>query len=290
MASFDWYQGTIQRPIDDVLEVLSGLAPRLSLSHGRGLHGYATTSRLGNLDEGTVAAVWHGGTHAYPHAVISGQWAQPGAELIRLHFPLHTVSRIDVREDFEDEGAFDAIQAKLLVVAHEHRVKVDTKGDHLLTKRGRTTYLGSTKSAVMMRLYDKRAEVMAKLPPFGPERHIAAARLGYDVPDHWTRLEAQIRPATPAAKAELARTEPIDALGSAPWMREVWRSVCGLELSPIQVGRGYRLADDERAYRYMCLQYGSVLKRMQADLGSWECVGLQIGSDLSGQGPGGTPK
>lgn len=282
MASFDWYQGTIPKPVDDVLEVLAGLAPNLKISHSRGLHGYATTTTLGNLSHGAVAKVWHGGSHPYPHAVVTGEWAQPGAELIRVAFPLHTVSRIDVREDYTDEGAFDSIQAKLLVVAADHRVKVGTAGDHLLTKKARTTYLGSPSSAVRLRLYDKAAEVLSKLPPFGEERQRAYIRLGIVVPEHWTRLEAQIRPATKEAKAELARIEPVDALGCSTWMREVWRAVAGLDLKPIQVGRGYRVADDERAYAYLLAQYGGVLRRMHRDAGSWECVGLQLGSDLAG--------
>lgn len=280
MAAFDWYQATIPRPVDDVLEALAGLSPRLAIAHGRGMHGYATTTTLGNLTEGTVAKVMHGGSHPYPHAVLSGEWAQPGAELIRATFPLHTVSRIDVREDYTDEGAFDSIQAKLLTVAEAHRVKVGTAGDHLLTKAGRTTYLGATSSAVRMRLYDKAAEVLSKLPAFGVERTKAYARLGIEVPEHWTRLEAQIRPATKEAKAELARIEPVEALGSSTWMREVWRAVAGLDLKPVQIGRGYRVADDERAYRYLLAQYGGLLRRMKVDAGSWECVGLQLGEDL----------
>lgn len=280
MASFDWYQGTIPRPVDDVIEVLAGLAPRLAISHGRGMHGYASATMLGNLDEGTVAKVMHGGSHPYPHAILSGDWAQPGAELIRAEFPLHTVSRIDVREDYTEEGAFDSIQAKLLNVAAGHRVKVGTAGDHLLSMKGRTTYLGSTSSAVRMRLYDKAAEVLAKLPSFGEERQRAYARLGINVPEHWTRLEAQIRPATKEAKVELARIEPVEALGCSTWMREVWRQVAGLDLKPVQVGRGYRVQDDERAYRYLLSQYGGLLRRMKVDAGSWECLGLQLGEDL----------
>ena len=287
MSSFDWYQGTIPRPVDDVLEVLSALAPRLAISHERGMHGYASTTCLGNLDHGTVAKVWHGGTHPYPHAVVSGEWAQPGAELIRAEFPLHTVSRVDVRDDYIEEGAFDAIQALLLRVAKGHRVKVGTAGDHLLTKQGRTTYLGSPKSAVRMRLYDKRAEVMAQLPAVGDARQKAFLRLtkGEPFPDAWTRLEAQIRPATKEAKAEVAKLSPGQMWGCTPWTKEVVETMTGSELTSVQVARGYRVTDEERAYRFMLSQYGNVLRRMHADSGSWECVGLQLGEDLKG-GPG----
>jgi hypothetical protein len=79
----------------------------------------------------------------------------------------------------------------------------------------------------------------------------------------------------------MAGSEPLEILGCAKWMREVWRAVAGLELQPVQIGRGYRQTDDERAYRYMLAQYGGVIRRMRVDAGSWECLGLQLGHDLS---------
>jgi hypothetical protein len=274
MAAFDWYQGTVDAPVDDLISVLDGLATDLRISHQRGRQGYAHSTVLGNDAEGAVAQVWHGGTHSLPHFLCSGEWAQPGAELIRVAYPFkHTIARVDVREDFGDRDAFDRMQVQLLDVAKRHRIKVGTAGDHLLTKKGRTTYLGAPTSAVRMRLYDKAQELrdqLAKDP----------ARLA-TVPEHLARLEAQVRPQTRLSKAMVATMEPVEVLGSAKWMREVWRAVAGLDLQPVQVGRGYRQADDERAYRFLLAQYGGVLRRMQVDQGSWECVGLQIGSDLA---------
>jgi hypothetical protein len=187
---------------------------------------------------------------------------------------------MDVREDFIEEGAFDSIQPQLLAAARAHRVKVGTAGDHLLTMKGRTVYLGAPSSNVRMRLYDKREEVLSKLPPCGDARQKAYARLGMVVPDHWARLEAQIRPKTKEAKQAFAGIEPIEALGCTEWMREIWRGVAGLELQPVQVGRAWRQADDVRGYRYLLAQYGGLLRRMYSDQGSWECVGLQLGEDL----------
>ena len=278
MASFDWYQATVPRPVDDVLEALAGLSQGLQLSHERGMHGYAHTSVLGSYDEGSVARVMHGGTHQYPHAVLSGEWAQPGAELIRASFPEHSVSRLDVREDFGDAGAYDAIQAQLVGAAKRHRLTVGTAGDHLVTMRGRTVYLGAPSSSVRMRLYDKRAELLAKYATEGDRATVVKA---LHLPDELARLEAQIRPQGKAAKVRFASIEPIDALGCTRWMREVWRDVAGLSLTPCQVGKPWRQADDERAYKYLLAQYGGALRRMCEDLGSWECVGLQIGADLA---------
>lgn len=283
MLEFDWYQATIPQPVDDLVECLADLhRDDLRISHQRGMHGYAQTTVLCHEHLGDLARIWHGGTHPHPHAIVSGQWAQPGAELIRTAFPEHTVSRLDVREDFDGEDTYDRMQAQLVDVAARRKVKVSTAGDHLVTMKGRTMYLGSPKADVRMRLYDKAEEMRSKL---AAPRNAGLAEWYrmHGVPDHLTRLEAQIRPHTREAKQAFARIDPVDALGASAWMREVWKQVAGLDLKPVQVGKGYRQSDDERAYRYLLAHYGGVLRRLQADLGSWECVGLQLGEDLKGE-------
>lgn len=272
MAAFDWYQATVRAPVDDLLEALGGASERVGITHGRGHHGYAHSTVLEAAD-GFRAQVWHGGSHEYPHAVLTGEAAQPGAELIRAQFPEHFVTRADAREDFGDAGAFDRILPELLQVAKGHRVKVDTRGDHLLTLEGRTVYLGAPSSACRQRLYDKAAELRVK---FAADPVKLA-----QVPMHLARLEAQVRPQTLEAKRAFATIEPLAVMGSSAWLREVWQRVAGLELEPVQVGKPWRQADDERAYAYLLAQYGGLLKRVFADLGSWDCVGLQIGADLA---------
>jgi hypothetical protein len=272
VAAFDWYQATIRAPIDDVLEALGGASERAGLTHGRGHHGYAHSTLLEGSD-GFRATVWHGGSHVYPHAVVTGESAQPGVELIRAAFPEHFVTRADAREDFGDAGAFDRILPELLEVAKGHRVKVDTRGDHLLTLEGRTVYLGAPSSACRQRLYDKAAELRAK---FAADPVRCA-----QVPDHLARLEAQVRPQTSEAKLAFATIEPLAVMGSSAWLREVWQRVAGLQLEPVQVGKPWRAADDDRAYSYLLAQYGGLLKRVCGDLGSWDMVGRQIGFDLA---------
>lgn len=272
MAAFDWYQATVRAPVDDLLEALGSASDRVSLAHAKGHHGYGHATLLEGSD-GFKATVWHGGSHEYPHAVITGESAQPGAELIRAAFPEHFVTRADAREDFGDPGAFDRILPQLLEVAKGHRVKVDTRGDHLLTFEGRTVYLGAPSSACRQRLYDKAAELRAK---FAADPVKLA-----QIPQHLARLEAQVRPQTAAARQAFASIEPLAVMGSSAWMRDVWQRVAGLELEPVQVGKPWRQADDDRAYAYLLAQYGGLLKRVCGDLGSWDMVGRQIGHDLA---------
>jgi hypothetical protein len=272
MASFDWYQATVRAPVDDLLAGLLELDDAAELRHSKGVHGYAHTTAIYGSD-GRLGHVWHGGTHSHPHAVMTGEDAQAGAELLRARFPGHLVTRADAREDFSDGGAFDRIQPHLLDVARTHRVKVGTAGDHLLTMQGRTVYLGAKSSATQLRLYDKAAELRAKFAA-DPVRLAA-------VPETLTRLEAQVRPQTAEARARFATIEPLEVMGSSAWLRKLWQLVAGEGLQPVQVGKGYRQADDARAYAYLLAQYGGLLRRMCGDLGNWDCVGKQIGSDLA---------
>lgn len=274
MPRFDWYQATVPVEVPALLASLPALAdgrPEWQ-DMARAPQGYGFGRRLLDSD-GLVAQIWWGGSHLHPHVVFSGESAVGGADLLRAEFREHRVSRADVCTDYADAGAYDRLQALALDVARERRIKVGTAGDHLVTFQGRTLYLGSTASHTRLRLYDKAAELRAK---FDKDLH----RL-LTVPPELARLECQVRPQTPEAKAAAALADPVALMGSAAWMRELVLRVDGLSLEPFQAGRTWRQSDDDRAYSALLAQYGGLLGRVRESLGSWDCVGLQIGHDLA---------
>ena len=61
----------------------------------------------------------------------------------------------------------------------------------------------------------------------------------------------------------------------------MWQAIAGLDLEPVQVGKPWRQSNDERSYAFLLAQYGPLLQRVYADLGSWVCVGEQLGHDLA---------
>lgn len=272
MAEFDWYQATVRHPVDDVLEALQNVSERPAMRHAKGVQGYGVTTILED-STGPLVRVWHGGTHEHPHVVFSGESTPPGVKVLRSAFPEHSVTRVDVKEDYPGADTFDLFQAHLLAIASQHRLKVGTAGDHLLTKEGRTTYVGSTASAVRVRLYDKAAELRSKF-------EADPVKLA-QVPEHLTRFEAQIKPSDPLIRRGFAQVEPASAFGSSAWLRNAWEKVSGSQVEPLRVTKPWRQSDDERAYAFLLSQYGPVLRRLCQDLGSWECVGLQIGHDLA---------
>lgn len=273
MPRFDWYQASVAAPLEVLRQGLADLGdgPGHWEAMQRAPHGYAAGERLLDAD-GQVLALWHGGVHSRPHVVASGESAQQVAQGLRERFPGHWVSRADVCIDYAEAGAYGRLQGLALGVARDRGVRVGTAGDHLLTMRGRTVYLGSPSSHTRLRIYDKAYELR--------QRFAADPVRLAQVPDELARLEVQVRPQTPAAKAAAARVEPVVLMGSAAWTRELMRQVAALELEPFEAGRPWRQSDDDRAYAALLAQYGGMLSRVCANLGSWDMVGRQIGCDL----------
>lgn len=273
MARFDWYQCTVREDVRVVRECLATLVEGGEWEpSNRAPHGYGFADRLVDRAGVKVGQIWWGGMHQHPHAVFSGEDAQGAAELLRAELPNHSVSRADACIDYADAGAYERLQEIAVRVARDRRVKVGTAGDHLVTMRGRTCYLGAASSHTRLRLYDKAEELrqqFAKDP----------VRLA-TIPAELARLECQVRPQTPQAKAAAATVDPVTLMGSAAWMRELMREVSGIELHPFEVGKVWRQADYERAYAALLAQYGGVLKRLALEQG-WECLGLQIRDDLA---------
>lgn len=272
MARFDWYQATVRGEVAAVRECLLASFPGSAWERVRTApNGYRFSENLVASD-GKVCSVWWGGVHEFPHVVASGGVTPLVVDVLRSELPDHGCSRLDPCIDYADPGAYDRLQGIALEVAQERRIKVGTAGDHLLTHKGRTLYLGAPSSHTRLRLYDKAQELRDKF------RNDPEALLS--VPEELARMEVQVRPQTPEAKRRAAHLSPLEVMGSTAWTRELMRVVAGLDLSPFEAGKVWRQSDDDRAYSALLAQYGGLLRRMREDAGSWECVGLQIGSDL----------
>ena len=274
MARFDWYQATVEAQPGEVLDcLLAGLPDRPEAQAlERAPNGYGGGWRV-VAGGSKVCELWAGGTHALPHVIFTGEPAHEGAEFLRTHYQgRHLPTRLDGAEDYAEPGAYDQLQALCLDVAKERKIKVGTAGDHLLTKEGRTVYLGSTKSHAMVRLYDKAAEQRAKLQA-DPVRLLA-------VPEHLARLEVQVRPKTREARQLAATVDPVSLFGAANWTRLLMQRLTGLDIEPCNMGKAWRQSDDDRAYAAMLAQYGGLLGRLGAEQG-WDCLGLQIRDDLA---------
>lgn len=265
---FDWYQATIkENPIVLVESLKSALAPEGRIEEGRGRHNYHQSFAIRRADGERVALVLAGGPNGDPNATASGSATDGFVRLVRDAWPDHRVTRFDSAEDLCQEGAWEAAETVCRAVAKD----LGVKGRAIVPDdptEGRTYYLGAPTSDVRVRLYDKTAEA---------RRHIAPDQHG-TIPDHWARLEVQVRPRKDF-KAMASKISPADVWGFSGWTSELAHRLLHLQVSRITMQAG-REKDDDRALRFMMDQYGSVLSRLYRDLGSWECVGLTIGAEI----------
>lgn len=265
---FDWYQATIpENPIVLVESLLERLAPGGEVIDGRGRHNYHQSFTIKTAGGERAALVLAGGPNGHPNATASGNNTENFVSHVRESWPEHRVTRVDAAEDFCAPGSFERIEEVCRKVAAEF----DVKGCSFVPDDiadGRTYLLGSASSDVRVRLYDKTAET---------RRHLPAER-AKEVPEDWSRLEVQVRPRKDF-KSVAALVPPEAAWGFAAWTSRLASVAMNLDVPRIKMNAA-RESDDQRAYRFMVMQYGPMLLRLFQDLGSWECVGRTIGDDV----------
>ena len=270
---FDWYAATVPGvPPMEVLDVVRrGLNG--SVVEGRRRLGYAQCFRVEDrcgdlLAEVLVGSV--GQNDLAPHAVATGEKAQEFSRVLREAFPDHRVSRFDAAEDFDEQGAFAGLTNVMGEIALANRVKGlwITPDD---PEEGATYYLGGKSSAVTCRAYQKGLQVRKTLHP----------ALRPQVSADWARLEVQVRPPKQMGKALAASLTPEQAWGFAAWSQALILAAINLQIPRVEGLGWHPQTDDDRAMDWLCRQYGPLLGRVFNDLGSWECVGLQIGDRLA---------
>ena len=259
---FDWYSGTFT---EDVGELVGAFAANLGaeVEEGRGLHGYTRGYELKNAT-GTVARFLGGGPNGRPTGWASGEDTDAFVDVARGLYPdRHYVTRFDSAEDFVSPDAFEELQSACLTIADERRLKVNQAGDWHRREEGRTIYIGSRKSPVFIRLYEKGLQMRAKVAEGADE-----------IPSDWVRLEVQVRPGR-HARDRAAVSTPEEAWGFSGWTQELSSRVLALEVErvPITV---WRQPDDERAFDFMMKQYGDMLERRVQRLGSWTELGKRM--------------
>jgi len=253
---FDGYAGTIRgQEFPYVAEVLAGSLGGVA---GKG----KARKRYGEVIDVDLAghlAVWVGWDVANGAVYFEGKGDSSAdlARAVRVYFPEHTVSRADVCDDYDEEGAFE----KLINLTRAHkgpRVKgayvhlSDDPGD------GKTWAAGVRGSPAFTRVYEAGKH---------PDRlHLCRP--------HWARVEMEARPHTPAGKQAMARMKPLEVWGTAAWTHRVAEALSGLEIPRFLLEP--RPTSHDKTSLYLARTFHRHFEEWKADLGSWECIGREI--------------
>lgn len=253
---FDWYSGTVDAPPD---EVVGEALKAFSLSSPRPckpVNGYTQAVELHAGDAVLMRAFWGGvNGEGATHLGASGSRSPMLAEFLRSIFPVHRVSRLDVAVDHDYDNAWQDLSGAALRIIKQRNLVSSTVGDWVGEKKGRTLYVGSRKSAVFMRIYEK------------------GLQLGMS--PTWVRSEIVLQPSKQADKARLATITPEQAWGAAAWSRAYIAAVEGLAADPLERTPDAP-TDDERALHYLLKQYGPLLERLAERVGGWSMLGPHL--------------
>lgn len=265
---FDWYQATIpDHPVLIIETLKAQLAPQGDIRDGRGRHNYHQSFLLNDASGDRVALLLCGGPNGDPNITVSGEVSENASQIIRDLWPVHRVTRVDAAEDFAQVGGFDTLESVCREVVKEHGIK----GRAIVPddiEDGRTYYMGAPTSDVRARLYDKGAELRAKLP----------LHMHSQVPKDYARLEVQVRPRKDWRVAA-AKMTPAQMWGFTEWSVDLARRAFTLEIER-HMARVRGETSFERTHRFFLMQYGPHLRRLFEDAGSWDLVGRNLGLDL----------
>lgn len=255
---FDWYAATVDDFPDVLIDELS-FALEATTRVARGMHGYpAGVDFMHGSD--VVAKMIYGGEQA-PHVWASGSDARDLANVLRAGWAgRHYLTRVDVALDFTEGSPWDSLYAHAVAVAdylpsgdlRARPLKLGTAGDWVRAADGRpggrTLYIGSMKSPVFARLYEKGLQMRA-LYPDQLDKY----------PVGWVRAEVQVRPQG-EARQRLASMPPHEIWGAARWSADLFSRIVGSSLEAFGM-QHKREPDDARAWSFMLRQYGNMLRR-----------------------------
>lgn len=242
---FDGYGATIRdHQLGHVAERLAAAVGGI-VCKGKPMRRYATTL---SIDTGPRMAAWIG---LEPHTGMiyvegKGETTPDLVKGIREHFPDHTAPRIDVAEDFNDPGAFNALQS--LIRQHKGpRVKGGYVALPDDVEDGKTWAAGVRGGAGYLRLYEAG-------------KHPDRVHMGK--PD-WVRAEVEMRPHYARDKAAAATMSPLDVWGLTSWTHKVGQALAQVPINRFEPE--IRRYSHDKTTRYIALTFRRHLEEMFAN-------------------------
>lgn len=248
-AVWDWYQASFEADPDQVIKKFcedQGCIPEQTKPQPPYLYGVAfcPIDKYGQIDtKNPLATLHYGGVNDKLMIRVTSVEADMLTPYLRKSWPKHQVSRADMALDVDQEGIFEEWSAWLIKYAKANRLKTGFAGDWANGSQGRTLYVGSRKSAVFIRLYEKGHEQIQK----------GSRNASVD----WVRFEAEIKPQNKPGKTRLATIAPHQCFGVSKLTRE-FAQYLGGAYTEIKVTKGMAEKSSD-PMRHLAKQYGKTL-------------------------------
>jgi hypothetical protein len=274
---FDWYQGTfssnslVSISADRFISKVLSAFPLSSAEVARPrVNQYQRAVDIKRGDMQIVHVCWEG--MAPIHFIATGSISQDFADFMQSNYSgEYGISRADVRADMVDPAAWEYMHGIAYRFAQRSRntkgtrpIETNCMGDWDTGNGGRTYYLGSCKSAVQVRIYEKGKKEGGN--------------------QDWVRYEAQVRPPKSNDKVLAGLWRPVDFWNSKPWLMKLSAEIFfNQSLPKVESFKSvWGVSGDlERTTRALCRQYGNTLGSLYEQFGNWELVGDYLGKYLS---------
>ena len=204
----------------------------------------------------SIVRAYMGGNCGGIHLDCKGYETTKFVECIRRNYPDHKVTRADVSVDFEYPGAWEGISTLVKGYKDSHGITRRTFDGE---ENGVTVYLGSNKSPVSLRCYQK-----------GKEQH------GPDASPDWVRVELCVRPSNKEAKDAASKWHQEQFFGASSWSANLLQVLLSIPVERFKIGTVWRSADTQRARLALLRQYKTIIADWVVDLGGWEEFGSVV--------------
>ena len=246
----DWLSATTGMPprlIGNRPRAVGACAVHAAMPHTRG---YTQCCEIINGTGDAICTIESGASHGRNLVVASG--SQPNARIRQVLAPIDdcVATRVDSAIDVEGDWDYYADLA-------QHAAETPRKGcpairsiNRIKSDTGRTLYLGSPKSAIVVRVYEKTREQWAKG--------------NTDYPPGIIRIELQWRP-TGDNRRRAMTMSPSEMWGVSPWTTDIARSLLdGVQVIDRPV---HEATTWDRRYHWMTTQATRIFEEAVARYG-----------------------
>lgn len=279
----DYYSATINDTPQNIMQLSKDVLEAQWIPAKSGQLGYKARAILTASNGNKLATLlWAGNDDMLPHMYSSSDNSIIVSEMLRnYYYDRHTVSRIDVCEDYIAD--YNKVYKQLARLAKKLGIKVSTAGDWLTPNSpdGRTLYLGAPSSEARVRLYEKgkQQKILNQSYRYDYASKLLGIEQEKDPLDNWVRLELQYKPKDKVTRQELASTEPLKVWGATSWTQLLADKILKQKLDRLE--QAPRLPpDDERTLNAMITQYRRYLTNKANELGGFEALGLYLQDEI----------